>query len=215
MNIPLFPEQASTVAKHVDALFFFILAVTVFFTLLVVILVAYFAVKYRREKHPTAIPIHGNIPLEITWSAIPLVITEIASAVDSVPVGDLSLVRPSSVRPLRNSRNTVTTRRISSSAAGTSGSASDRPSCATRRATISTSSTSGGVTASNTIATVPLSSGTDAPTSGTVITNLTLTSSCQLQNSWYATLYNASGGQKTYYYSATLGLSATAPTACA
>src|SRR5947209_18644606 len=75
MNIPLFPDQASTVAKHVDALFFFILAVTVFFTVLVVILVAWFAVKYRREKHPTAIPIHGNIPLEITWSAISLAIS--------------------------------------------------------------------------------------------------------------------------------------------
>jgi len=74
MNIPLFPEQASTVAKHVDALFFFILAVTVFFTVLVCVLVALFAVKYRREKHPTAVPIHGNIPLEITWSAIPLAI---------------------------------------------------------------------------------------------------------------------------------------------
>ena len=50
MNIPLFPDQASTVAKHVDALFFFILAVTVFFTVLVVILVAWFAVKYRRRS---------------------------------------------------------------------------------------------------------------------------------------------------------------------
>jgi cytochrome c oxidase subunit II len=74
MNIPLFPEQASTMAKHVDNLYFFLLAVLVFFTLLVVILVALFAVKYRREKHPVAVPIHGNIPLEITWSLIPLAI---------------------------------------------------------------------------------------------------------------------------------------------
>src|SRR6476661_2464719 len=74
LNLPLFPEQASTMAKHVDALYFFIIAVTVFFTLLIVVLVATFAVKYRREKHPTAVPIHGNIPLEITWSLIPLAI---------------------------------------------------------------------------------------------------------------------------------------------
>jgi cytochrome c oxidase subunit 2 len=74
LNLPLFPEQASTMAKHVDALYFFIIAVTVFFTLLVVILVATFAVKYRREKNPVAVPIHGNIPLEITWSLIPLAI---------------------------------------------------------------------------------------------------------------------------------------------
>ena len=59
-------------AKHVDHLYFFLLAVLVFFTLVVVILVVIFAVKYRREKHPVAVPIHGNIPLEITWSLIPL-----------------------------------------------------------------------------------------------------------------------------------------------
>src|SRR3954466_3037748 len=74
MNIPLFPEQASTMAKHVDALFFFILAVTVFFTVLVCVLVAMFAVKHRREKHPIAVPIHGNIPLELSLIAIPLAI---------------------------------------------------------------------------------------------------------------------------------------------
>ena len=66
--------------------------------------------------------------------------TEIASAVDSVPVGTLRLVRWSAVIPERNSRNTVTTRLISSSAAGTSGSAKATPSSATRRLTIEISS---------------------------------------------------------------------------
>ncbi len=47
-----------------------------------------------------------------------------------MPDGDLSLVRPSSVSPARSSRKTVTTRRISSAAAGTSGSSSERPSSA-------------------------------------------------------------------------------------
>src|SRR5256885_8696854 len=74
VNLPLVPEQASTMAKHVDSLYFFIMAVVVFFTLLVVVLVAIFAVKYRREKNPVAAQIHGNIPLEITWSVIPLLI---------------------------------------------------------------------------------------------------------------------------------------------
>ncbi len=46
---------------------------------------------------------------------MPVVTTLIASAVDSVPDGDFSLVRLSSVTPERSSRNTVTTRRISSS----------------------------------------------------------------------------------------------------
>ena len=67
-------------APHVDALFFFILCVAVFFTVLVAVLVAVFATKYRREKHPNAVPIHGNIPLEITWTAIPLGIAMIIFA---------------------------------------------------------------------------------------------------------------------------------------
>ena len=54
-------------------------------------------------------------------SAIPLVMTEIASAGDIVPVGDFSRVRWSAVIPVRSSRNIVTTRRISSSADGTCG----------------------------------------------------------------------------------------------
>ena len=67
-------------------------------------------------------------------------ITEIASAVDSVPDGALTAVRPSAVTPDRSSRNTVTTRRISSSAAGTSGSSRAPASSATRVATMRTSS---------------------------------------------------------------------------
>ena len=48
-GIPLFPVQASTIASAVDNLYFFILAVTAFFALLVVVLVVYFAVKYRDD----------------------------------------------------------------------------------------------------------------------------------------------------------------------
>ena len=47
--------------------------------------------------------------------------TEIASAVDSVPLGVFRLVRPSLVWPSRSSRKIVTTRRISSDAGGTAG----------------------------------------------------------------------------------------------
>ena len=63
-----------------------------------------------------------------------------ASAVDSVEDGDLMVVRPSSVTPLRSSRNTVTTRRISSSASSSAGSSRAAPSWATRWRTMATSS---------------------------------------------------------------------------
>src|SRR5712692_2208771 len=72
-NLPLFPEQASTVAARVDALFYFLLAVSAFFAFLIFFLVVFFAVKYRRRSETDRpAPIKGNIPLEILWSAIPL-----------------------------------------------------------------------------------------------------------------------------------------------
>jgi cytochrome c oxidase subunit II len=71
-GIPLFPVQASTLAPEVDALYFFILAVTAFFALLVVILMGYFAIKYRDDTGlKVGAPITGSVPLEIGWSIIP------------------------------------------------------------------------------------------------------------------------------------------------
>ena len=71
-GIPLFPEQASSIAPAVDNLYFFILAVTAFFALLVVVLLLYFAVKYRDDTGlKVGAPITGSIPLEIGWSLVP------------------------------------------------------------------------------------------------------------------------------------------------
>jgi cytochrome c oxidase subunit II len=56
----------------VDALYIFLLAVTTSVTLLVFLLLLIFVVKYRHTKHPVAEPIEGSLPLEITWSLIPL-----------------------------------------------------------------------------------------------------------------------------------------------
>src|SRR5215470_3844717 len=75
-GIPLFPEQASTIAPRVDNLYFFIIAVTAFFAVLVSVVVVVFAVKYRTDD-PLAVgtPIHGSIPLELGWSIIPFIIS--------------------------------------------------------------------------------------------------------------------------------------------
>src|SRR5437773_9874675 len=75
---PLFPERASTMAARVDALYFFLLAITVFFSLLIAGLIVYYAVKYRRRA-PDAIgeAIPGGMTLEITWTVVPFVITMI------------------------------------------------------------------------------------------------------------------------------------------
>jgi len=75
-GIPLFPEQGSTIAADVDALYLFIVAVTAFFGILVTVVVLYFGVKYRTND-PMAVGerIHGSIPLELAWSIIPFLIT--------------------------------------------------------------------------------------------------------------------------------------------
>ena len=46
----LFPVQASTLAPEVDHLLYFLLAVTVFFTLLIFGAIFYFAIRYRRRS---------------------------------------------------------------------------------------------------------------------------------------------------------------------
>jgi cytochrome c oxidase subunit 2 len=53
-------------------LYFFILGVTAFFALVVVIAVVIFAFKYRdRTGDRVGAPITGSIPLELTWSLVP------------------------------------------------------------------------------------------------------------------------------------------------
>jgi cytochrome c oxidase subunit II len=76
-SLQLFPEQASTVAPQVDALYFFLIGVAIFFSVLIAGLVVVFAVKYRRrsEQEPPPAPATGGTALEIAWSVIPLGIT--------------------------------------------------------------------------------------------------------------------------------------------
>jgi len=71
-NFPLWPERASTAAGNVDALFIFLLIVSGLMTLLIFISLLYFAARYRHRKGVPAEQIEGSIPLEITWSIIPL-----------------------------------------------------------------------------------------------------------------------------------------------
>ena len=71
-NLPLFPEQASTVAGQVDALYLFLILITTFFSLLIAVLIIYFAIKYRRSTGRPAEQIHGSTLLEIVWTVIPL-----------------------------------------------------------------------------------------------------------------------------------------------
>ena len=76
LGFSLFPEQASTMAGRVDALFFFLIGVAVFFVSLIFFLVVFFAVKYRRRSEDERpMPITGNLALEIFWIVVPLGLT--------------------------------------------------------------------------------------------------------------------------------------------
>jgi cytochrome c oxidase subunit 2 len=73
---PLFPQSASTMAPRVDALYFFLIGVTVFFSLLIAGLIVFYAVKYhRRSPDAVGVRIHGGMALELTWTIVPFLIT--------------------------------------------------------------------------------------------------------------------------------------------
>jgi cytochrome c oxidase subunit II len=74
-NFPLFPDQASTTAREVDALYFFELGVAGFFTALICVLIVTFAARYRQK----AIVDRSNPPLaskfmEVLWIGVPFVL---------------------------------------------------------------------------------------------------------------------------------------------
>jgi cytochrome c oxidase subunit 2 len=72
-NLPFFPQQASAQAAQIDAIYFFMVAVTAFFALLIGGLVVVFAVKFRRRHHDEiGVAIHGSLALELLWTVIPL-----------------------------------------------------------------------------------------------------------------------------------------------
>ena len=72
---PLAPEQASSVAGEVDALFLFILAVTGLFAIGIWIALFYFAIRYRRRSEDDRpAEIHGSLVLELTWTIIPFLL---------------------------------------------------------------------------------------------------------------------------------------------
>src|SRR4029077_12097859 len=72
---PLFPEQASTMAGRVDNLYFFLLALSAFFSVLIAGLIVFYAIRSRR-RHPDSVGevFHGGMLLEIAWTVIPFII---------------------------------------------------------------------------------------------------------------------------------------------
>lgn len=75
MNYPVTPPSASNFASEVDLVYYLLVLLTVVFTALVGIFVLAFAVRYRQgTKVDRSRPVHEHLPLEITWSVIPLLL---------------------------------------------------------------------------------------------------------------------------------------------
>jgi cytochrome c oxidase subunit 2 len=73
-ELNLFPERGSDLARRVDDLTIFALAVAAFFSLLIAGLLFYFGLKYRRRS-PNEVgisPARATTSLEVAWSVIPL-----------------------------------------------------------------------------------------------------------------------------------------------
>jgi cytochrome c oxidase subunit 2 len=75
-GLQFFPEQASTVAAEVDALYLFLVGVTVFFTLAIFFAIVFLALYYRRAARRHAAPAHGGKLwiMEATWIVIPFLL---------------------------------------------------------------------------------------------------------------------------------------------
>jgi cytochrome c oxidase subunit 2 len=78
-NFRLLPEQASTLAPRVDALYFFLLGVAAFFTVLIAALILYFSIKYRRGNTKVDRTVNQDrghaFGMEIAWMVIPFLIS--------------------------------------------------------------------------------------------------------------------------------------------
>ena len=74
--VPIFPDQASTFAWQVDLLYFYLIVVSIAFSIPIVLAIIFFGIKYReKEKFATPEEMHGSIALETTWSIIPFIVS--------------------------------------------------------------------------------------------------------------------------------------------
>ena len=73
--IPLVPESASSISWKVDALYFYLSGVTLFFALLISSVLIFFVIRYRRRTpYEIPRPIAGSHKLETLWTVIPFLI---------------------------------------------------------------------------------------------------------------------------------------------
>ena len=65
---------ASPFSNYVDATFLTIVGLSALVLLGLVVAMVYFVIRYSHKRNPKATNIEGNIPLEIAWTVIPIVL---------------------------------------------------------------------------------------------------------------------------------------------
>src|SRR3984957_13669810 len=71
-HFALFPPEASGIAPYTDALYFFLVLISLVGMAIVTLLIIVFSIAYRKEKNPVATQIEGSTLLEATWTLIPM-----------------------------------------------------------------------------------------------------------------------------------------------
>jgi cytochrome c oxidase subunit 2 len=75
VQFELQPPAASSIAKSVDQVYYFLSGITAFFSILIFSIIFYFMIKYRRRPGQTASPeTHTSMFLELSWTIIPSLI---------------------------------------------------------------------------------------------------------------------------------------------
>ncbi len=75
LRLPFTPDQASSVAGHTDALYTFLVLITILVTIAIAGLEIYYSIKYRRRS-PDEVPgpTKTSLRLEIVWTVIPFIV---------------------------------------------------------------------------------------------------------------------------------------------
>jgi len=65
---------ASNFVESVDFVFLLAIGISVFFLVLITVMMIYFVIRYNRKRNPKAVNVHSNTMLEITWTVIPTIL---------------------------------------------------------------------------------------------------------------------------------------------
>ncbi len=67
-------QDVSPFSEYVDATFLTIVGISLIVLIGILVFMVYFLIRFSRKKNPHPTDIDGNVPLEILWTAIPLVL---------------------------------------------------------------------------------------------------------------------------------------------